>query len=107
MSDHSTEDNVVELFPQQDTVFKETYADTIMALQAIMNKHDKLKPDDWVLLLASLTGQLIFNADPVSYRTNFINGVAGMISGIARHRNTAGMRAMSTREFLDYVQLPK
>jgi chaperonin GroEL (HSP60 family) len=105
MTDQSTKDNVIYLKTPQDRVFHEAYSDAIMAITDIIQRNPSVDPQDWVSMLSSMAGQMIFNADRQEYKANFIRATAGLISGISKQRKAHGLAPMETIDFLRYVQL--
>lgn len=107
MTDNHSTDNVIPITYKQDKVFNAAYADMIMVVTETMKQHPALSGPDWISMFGSMTGQLVFNADNHDYRQNFIRALAGVVSGICKHRRANGMREMDTEEFLRFVQMKK
>lgn len=99
--------NIIPFPGKVDKEFNEAYADAIMLVTTLISHHPKLTGEDWVSMFSSIAGQLIFNTDEKEYRENFIRGVAGMITGIQAIRRSKELPLMETKEFLNYVQVPK
>jgi len=104
-TDHST--NVIQFKTPADKQFEEAYADMIMVVHEVIKKHDKLVDSDWLRMMSSMAGQLVFNASPDDHKAHFIQAVAGICSGISKHRDRTGRRKMEVVEFLEFVQLKK
>jgi hypothetical protein len=99
--------NIIPFPGNQDKDFNDAYANAIASVSDLVAHHPKITGEDWVSMFSSISGQLIFNTDEKYYKENFIRGVAGMITGIQVLRRSKELPTMETKEFLDYVQLPK